>query len=40
MTTLNCPEELNLVKLINIHKWAGLVKFARSGGRQMLYQLE
>ena len=33
MTTLNCPEEVKLAeKLIKIHKWAGLVKFARSGG--------
>ena len=33
MSTLNCPEEVHLAKkLLNIHKWAGGVKFARTGG--------
>jgi len=33
MSTLNCPEEVYLAeKLIDIHPWAGMVKFARSGG--------
>ena len=33
MTTLNCPEEYLLAKkLIKLHPWAGMVKFARSGG--------
>ncbi len=32
-TTLNCPEEVFLAeKLLNIHPWAGKVKFARTGG--------
>ena len=33
MSTLNCPEEVELAeKLIKIHPWAGMAKFARSGG--------
>ena len=33
MSTLNCTEEVLLAKkLINIHKWSGGVKFARTGG--------
>ncbi len=33
MSTLNCPEEVYLAeKLINLHKWADMAKFARSGG--------
>tara|TARA_Y100001968_G_scaffold271191_1_gene262727 strand:- start:5309 stop:6613 length:1305 start_codon:yes stop_codon:yes gene_type:complete len=33
MSTLNCLEEIQLAeKLIEIHKWADMVKFARSGG--------
>lgn len=33
MSTLNCPEEVYLAeKLIEIHPWADMVKFARSGG--------
>ncbi len=33
MSTLNSPEEVMLAKkLIKIHKWAGGVKFARTGG--------
>ena len=37
MTSLNCPEEVDLTrKLLEIHKWAGLAKYTRSGGEQML----
>jgi glutamate-1-semialdehyde 2,1-aminomutase len=33
MTTLNCPEEVQLAEeLIKIHKWADTCKFCRSGG--------
>ena len=33
MSTLNCPEEVFLAeKLISIHPWADMVKFARTGG--------
>ena len=33
MTTLNCAEEVELAeKLINLHEWSGMAKFARSGG--------
>lgn len=33
MTTLNCPEEVWLAeKLIELHPWADMVRFARSGG--------
>ena len=33
MTTLNCPEEVYLAeKLVEMHPWSGMVKFARSGG--------
>jgi glutamate-1-semialdehyde 2,1-aminomutase len=33
MSTLNCPEEVYLAeKLIELHPWAGMVRFARSGG--------
>ncbi len=33
MSTLNCPEEVILAeKLIDIHPWADMVRFARSGG--------
>ena len=33
LTTLNCPEEVELAeRLISIHSWADKVKFARSGG--------
>lgn len=33
MTTLNCHEEVKLAKkLVKIHPWADMVKFARSGG--------
>ena len=33
MSTLNCPEEIFLAeKLIELHNWADMVRFARSGG--------
>lgn len=33
MCTLNCPEEVELAqKLIELHPWAGMVRFARTGG--------
>jgi glutamate-1-semialdehyde 2,1-aminomutase len=33
MSTLNCPEEVYLAEqLINIHPWADMVRFARTGG--------
>jgi glutamate-1-semialdehyde 2,1-aminomutase len=33
LSTLNCPEEVYLAdKLIDIHPWASMVRFARSGG--------
>jgi len=33
MSTLNCPEEVYLaMKLIELHPWAGMVRFARTGG--------
>ena len=33
MSTFNCPEEVELAeKLIQIHPWAGMARFARSGG--------
>jgi glutamate-1-semialdehyde 2,1-aminomutase len=33
MSTLNCPEEVYLAeKLVELHPWGGMVKFARSGG--------
>ena len=33
LSTLNCPEEVYLAeKLIELHPWAGMVKFTRSGG--------
>ena len=33
MSTLNCPEEVELAeKLIKLHPWAGMAKFARGGG--------
>ena len=33
MSTFNCPEEVYLAqKLIDLHPWADMVKFARSGG--------
>lgn len=36
MTTLNCPEEVELAeKLLSMNKWAGMVRFARTGGESM-----
>jgi len=33
MSTLNCPEEVKLAeKLIELHPWADMVRFARTGG--------
>ena len=33
MSTLNCPEEVYLAeKLVEMHPWADMVKYARSGG--------
>ena len=33
MSTLNCPEEVELAeKLISMHSWADMARFARSGG--------
>ena len=33
MSTLNCPEEVMLAeKLVELHPWAGKVRFSRSGG--------
>ena len=33
MSTLNCPEEVYLAeKLVEMHPWADMVRFARSGG--------
>ena len=33
MSSLNCPEEVELAeKLIELHPWAGMVRFCRSGG--------
>ena len=33
LTTLNCPEEVWLAeKLVEMHDWADMVRFARSGG--------
>lgn len=36
MTTLNCPEEVELAGLlVEIHPWARMVRYARSGGEAM-----
>lgn len=36
MTTLNCPEEVELAQLlVELHPWAGMVRFGRSGGEAM-----
>lgn len=36
MTTLNCPEEVELAKLLlKIHPWASMVRYARTGGEAM-----
>ena len=37
MTTLNCPEEIELAKLLlTIHSWADSVRYARTGGEAMV----
>lgn len=36
MSTLNCPEEVELAELLlELHPWAGKVRYARSGGEAM-----
>ena len=36
MTTFNCPEEVKLAKLLcQIHPWAKMVRYARTGGEAM-----
>lgn len=36
MATLNCPEEVDLAKLLcHIHPWADMARFARTGGEAM-----
>lgn len=36
MSTLNCPEEVELAReLVRLHPWAGMVRFARCGGEAM-----
>jgi len=36
MSTLNCPEDVQLAKLLlQIHPWADMVRYARSGGEAM-----
>jgi glutamate-1-semialdehyde 2,1-aminomutase len=36
MCTLNCPEEVELAELlISLHPWAGMVRYAKSGGEAM-----
>jgi len=36
MTTLNCPEEVELaVLLLKLHPWADMVRYARTGGEAM-----
>lgn len=36
MSTLNCPEEVELAKLLcKIHPWANMVRYARTGGEAM-----
>ena len=36
MATLNCPEEVELAeKLLSFDKWAGMVRYARTGGETM-----
>ena len=40
MTTLNAPEEVELAKmLLELHSWAGMVRYARSGGEAMAIAL-
>ena len=36
MSTLNAPEEVELAELLcELHPWAGMVRYARSGGEAM-----
>ena len=36
MTTLNCPEEVELAELLcELHPWASMVRYARGGGEAM-----
>jgi len=36
MSTLNCPEEVELAELLcDLHPWAGMVRYARCGGEAM-----
>jgi glutamate-1-semialdehyde aminotransferase len=36
MTTLNCPEEVKLAELLlNLHSWADVVRYAKTGGEAM-----
>jgi len=36
MATLNCPEEVELAELlVKLHPWAGMARFARTGGEAM-----
>jgi glutamate-1-semialdehyde aminotransferase len=36
MSTLNCPEEIELAELLlKLHPWAGMVRYTRSGGEAM-----
>lgn len=36
MCTLNCPEEVELAELLlKLHPWAGMVRYARTGGEAM-----
>lgn len=36
MSTLNCPEDVELAELLlKLHPWAGMVRYARSGGEAM-----
>jgi glutamate-1-semialdehyde 2,1-aminomutase len=40
MSTLNCPEEVFLAeKLISLHEWAAMARFARTGGEAMTIAL-
>ena len=36
MSTLNCPQEVELAELLlELHPWAGMVRYARTGGESM-----
>jgi len=36
MATLNCPEEIELAEmLLKLNPWAGMVRYARTGGEAM-----